>query len=124
MADDDRGAPIAYMVLAQDTPVQSSDGEPLGTVKRVLADTATDIFDGIVVSTGDGDRFVDAPEVAAIYERLVILTISAQRARELAEPTANPAVLEPTADDLAGSTPGDTVRSAARRTWDRITGAF
>lgn len=121
---DDRGAPIAYMVLAEGTLVHSSDGEELGRVKRVLADTGTDIFDGIVVDTGDGDRFVDAPDVAEIYERLVVLTISADEARRLSEPTANPAVVEPTPDDIAGDTPGATVRDVARRTWDRITGKY
>ena len=35
---DDKGAPIAYMVLAEGTPVFSSEGVKLGEVKRVLAD--------------------------------------------------------------------------------------
>ena len=121
---DDRGAPIAYMVLEEGTLVHSSDGEELGRVHRVLADSGTDIFDGIVVDTSDGERFVDAPDVAEIYERLVVLTISAEDARRLSEPTANPAVVEPTPDDIAGDTPGDTVRDVARRTWDRITGKY
>ena len=45
---DDRGAPIAYTVLAEGTPVHASDGSEVGTVKRVLADEGTDIFDGII----------------------------------------------------------------------------
>ena len=119
---DDRGAPIAYMVLEEGTPVQSSDGVGLGKVERVLADSGTDIFDGIVVSTDDGDRFVDAPEVAEIYERLVVLSISSDDVRRLSEPSASPAVLDVSADDVAGDTTGDKVRHAARRTWDRISG--
>jgi hypothetical protein len=121
---DDRGAPIAYMVLEEGTPVQSSDGVALGRVERVLADTGTDIFDGIVVRTDDGDRFVDAPEVAEIYERLVVLSISGDDVRRLSEPSASPAVVEVSADDIAGDTTGGKVRDAARRTWDRITGKY
>ena len=43
------------------------------------------IFDGIVIDTPDGRRFVDAPEVARIFERAVVLTITAEEARELPE---------------------------------------
>ena len=42
------------------------------------------IFDGIVIDTPDGRRFVDAPEVARIFERAVVLTITADEARDAA----------------------------------------
>ena len=77
------------MVLAEDTPVFSSDGE-LGEVKRVLADAEADIFDGLIVDTDDGDRFVDAPNVAELYERAVVLTLSADDAQHMPEPTRQP----------------------------------
>ena len=44
------------------------------------------IFDGIVVKTEKGNRFVDAPEVARITERRVTLTINAVEAAELQPP--------------------------------------
>ena len=87
---DDRGAPIAYMVLAEDTPVQGSDGGDVGKVKRVLADVGSDIFDGLILDTPDGDRFVDAPQVGELYERLVVLAITAADAQRLPEPTPSP----------------------------------
>ena len=121
---DERGAPISYMVLAEDTPVYSSDGGQLGTVKRVLADTEADIFDGLIVDTDDGDRFVDAPNVAEIYERAVVLTLSSEDARHMPEPTASPAVMEPTPDDIAGDTTGDTIAHRLRQAWDRISGNY
>jgi hypothetical protein len=121
---DDRGAPIAYTVLAEGTAVQSSDGQEVGTVKRVLADEGTDVFDGIVLDTPDGERFVDAPEVGELYERLVVLTIAAEQARQLSEPSAGPAVVDVSADDVAGDTTGDRVKDAAKRTWDRLSGNY
>ena len=121
---DDHGAPIAYTVLPEGTPVLASDGTRIGTVQRVLADEGTDIFDGITVDTSDGERFVDAPEIDALYERAVVLTIGPDRARELPEHTASPAVVEPTADDIAGDGPGDRPRSFARRAWDRLSGNY
>ena len=39
------------------------------------------IFDGIVITTPDGRRFVDAPEVARITEQRVTLTIDAAEAQ-------------------------------------------
>ena len=119
---EDRGDPIAYTVLAEGTPVVTSDGEQLGSVKRVLADEGADIFDGIVVDTANGDRFVDAPEVAELYERLVVLTLTAEQAQRLPEPTAGPAVVDVDPGDLGGDGGGHRMRDAARRTWDRLSG--
>lgn len=121
---DDKGAPIAYMVLAEDTPVYASDGVKLGKVKRVLADAESDIFDGLIVDTREGDRFVDAPRVAELYERAVLLSLSSDDAQHMPEPTPSPAVMEPTPDDIAGDTPGDTVAHRLRQAWDRISGNY
>ena len=123
MADDDRGAPIAYMVLAEGTPVQSADGERIGTVSRVLADTGADIFDGLAVDTADGERFVDAPEVADLYERLVVLTITAAEARSLPEHAPAPAVVDVSADDVAGGGAAGG-KGAVRKVWDRLSGNY
>jgi len=121
---DDKGAPVAYMVLADGTPVYSADGAKLGTVKRVLADNEADIFDGLIVDTREGDRFVDGPNVAELYERAVVLALSSDDARHMPEPTPSPAVMEPTPDDVAGETSGDTVAHRLRQAWDRISGNY
>jgi len=86
----DWGAPIAYMVLEPGTRVFTRNGDEVGKVKRVLADSATDIFDGIVIDTADGERFVDAPEVGDIYERAVVLALDFDQVGELSEPTPAP----------------------------------
>lgn len=123
-ADPDLGSPISYLVLEPGVPVLSSDGQELGTVKRVLAVPEDDIFDGLIVETPEGDRFVDAPGVDGLYERGVVLAISAAEAEHLAEPTASPAALEATPDDIAGDTPGDALRERLRRAWDLISGRY
>jgi hypothetical protein len=121
---DDKGAPIAYTVLAEHTPVFTSDGVKLGEVKRVLADESADIFDGLIVDTRDGERFVDAPNVAEIYERAVVLGLSSDEAKHMPEPTPAPAVMEPTPDDIAGDTTGDTLAFRLRQAWNRISGNY
>jgi uncharacterized protein YrrD len=76
---------IGYKALPRGVPVHTADGERLGTVHRVLDNAREHIFDGIVVSTPNGRRFVDAPEVARITTKRVTLTIDAAAARELPE---------------------------------------
>ena len=82
---DEEGHQIGYQALPRGVPVVSSDGVEVGTVQRVLDNAREHIFDGIVIRTQDGRRFVDAPEVARIAERRVTLTITAAQARELPE---------------------------------------
>jgi len=85
---DDDGHAIAYKVLRRGTPVRSSDGRQVGTVRRVLENARENIFDGIVIDTPSGQRFVDAPEVSRIAERAVTLTIDAGEAARLPEPAS------------------------------------
>jgi hypothetical protein len=80
---DDDGLAISYKVLRRGTPVRSADGVQVGTVRQSLENARENIFDGIVLDTREGKRFVDAPEVARIAERAVTLTISADEARDL-----------------------------------------
>jgi hypothetical protein len=76
---------IGYKVLPRGVPVHTSDGVEIGQVHRVLDNAREHIFDGIIIATADGRRFVDAPEVARITEKRVTLTIDAVEARELPE---------------------------------------
>jgi hypothetical protein len=119
-AMEDLGAPSSFLVAQAGIPVYSSDGKKLGEVEHVLAVPDDDIFDGIVLDTSvlpGGHRFVDAPEVAEIYERGVVLKIDAAAAEGLPKPSANPGSIE------AG--PGDMAKGGhdkLRRAWDLISG--
>ncbi len=83
-AEDD-GYAVSYKVLEKGTPVHASDGTRVGTVREVLENLAEHIFDGLVIDTPEGERFVDAPEVARIAERRVTLTLDAEGAAALPE---------------------------------------
>jgi len=105
----DLGEPGSYLTLSSGVPVYSSDGERLGAVTHVMAEPDKDIFDGLVFDASPlpgGHRFVDAPEVEAIYERGVVLTIDAAAAEQLPEP--GPSDLE----------------IKLRRAWDLISGNY
>ena len=82
----DDGSAISFKVLRRGTPVRSADGVELGKVRRVQEAKRENIFDGIVIDTRRGMRFVDAPEVARIAERAVTLTFPAVEAEHHLQP--------------------------------------
>jgi hypothetical protein len=84
VSDDDEHS-ISYLALPRGVPVLSADGIEVGTVHRALDNAREHIFDGIVIKTAEGRRFVDAPEVASITNRRVTLTITAAEAADLPE---------------------------------------
>jgi hypothetical protein len=113
LAVEDDGHAISYKVLRRGTPVRSSDGVQVGTVRRVQENARENIFDGIVIDTKQGPRFVDAPEVARIAERGVTLTI------EAAEATALPEQGSAVAERMKMSTTVRRTQRMARRMRDR-----
>lgn len=82
----DDGSAISFKVLRRGTPVLSADGVELGKVRRVQEAKRENIFDGIVMDTRGGIRFVDAPEVARIAERAVTLTFAAAESEQHLQP--------------------------------------
>jgi sporulation protein YlmC with PRC-barrel domain len=78
--------PIAYTALQPGTPVQTSDGHHFATVQAVLVDEKVSVFDGIVVQTAEGTRFVDADQIGSIYTTYVRTTLSAEQAANLPLP--------------------------------------
>ncbi|HKH40368.1 MAG TPA: PRC-barrel domain-containing protein [Solirubrobacterales bacterium] len=120
----DLGEPSSYLNLGKGAEVYSCDGERVGEVEHVLAAEDADIFDGFVLDTSvlpGGHRFVDADQVEEIFERGVLLKLYRQEAERLPEPSANPATLEATPDDVAEDDESNLKRKL-RRAWDLISG--
>ena len=120
---EDLGPPASYLTLSQGATVLASDGSPIGRVEHVLADPDADIFDGVVLDTSvlpGGRRFVDASQVDEVYERGVVLTIDAEAAERLPEPSESPASVEAGPEDAVPDDLGDKLR----RAWDRISGNY
>jgi hypothetical protein len=83
----DDGAAIHYSAVEAGTPVYSSDGVQVGTVREMLDNYREHIFDGVIFRDRSGTmRFADAPEVARTAERGVTLTLDAAAAGELGPP--------------------------------------
>ena len=68
-----------------------------------------------------GHRFVDAEQVEEIFDRGVLLKIDRKVAEALPEPTANPAAMTVTADDVTNSDEGKLKRKL-HRAWELISG--
>ena len=113
----DLGDPISYLLLEEGTPVVAADGREIGTVEHVLADDASDVFDGLVIDTAAGHRFADASQVDAIHERGVVLGAGLD---DLPRPEANPATMGASPDDTAPDDLGDKLR----RAWDYLSGRY
>ncbi len=82
----DDGVAVHYTAIERGTPVYSSDEVEIGSIRQVLDNYREHIFDGFVIDTADGPRFVDAPEVGRTAERAVTLTITAAEAAALGPP--------------------------------------
>jgi hypothetical protein len=118
MSDD--GDPIAYTALTPGCAVQCSDGQEFGTVESVLIVEEVDVFDGIVVRTADGLRFVDADQVGQISTTRVLTKLSTAEAANLPLPDQSSPVYDTAADDDTGQSLSDRFgRMFGRGKWKR-----
>ena len=116
----DEPTPIAYTALEPGTPVQSSDGQQFGTVAAVLVVEEVSVFDGIVVETPAGTRFVDADHVDTITTAYVRTMLSAHEAAQLPEPDDDTPVFRTDAHDDTGNSLSDRLgRMFGRGRWKR-----
>jgi hypothetical protein len=120
----DEGLPESWQVLEPGTPVLASDGSKIGEVKKVLAVAEDDIFEGLLVDTEHGERFVQADLVGSIHERGVDLELDAAAAASLPQPEPAPAAVEVGADDVTA--PGGAYKRDLwfRRIWNRLSGNY
>jgi uncharacterized protein YrrD len=119
----DLGDPVSYLVLPEGADVVSADGRKVGTVEHVLQVPEADVFDGVIVDMRagpGGHRFADADQIAACYERGVVLTVDADAAERLPQPAENAASLETGPDD----TVKDGLDDKLKRAWDYLTGKY
>ena len=86
----ENGTPIAYSALPNGVPVLSRSARQFGTVEHVLQVPEEDLFDGIVVSTPHGLRFVDRDQVDQITTTRVTCTLDDDEAAALPAPAGTP----------------------------------
>lgn len=77
---------ISYEAAVRGTPVLSSTGRRIGTLEHVLEVPELDLFDGLVIATDDGLRFIDADQVGRISRRAIRCELSDAQAAGLPAP--------------------------------------
>ncbi len=77
---------ISYMALEVGTSVESSSGTAFGSVEHVLQIPSEDLFDGIVVTTHHGLRFVDRDQITRITRTVVSCSVSDDEVASLPAP--------------------------------------
>jgi hypothetical protein len=87
MSDD---TPISYQAAARGTPVLTSAGTQIGTLEHVLEVPQLDVFDGIVIATTAGLRFIDADYVQEITRSHIRCSLDEAQAARLPPPQGSP----------------------------------
>jgi hypothetical protein len=112
--------PASFLTLEPGTPVVDRFGRPVGQVRRVLLHELGG-FDGIVVRTRAGKRFVDAPEVRRISQGAVTLGITVDEVEVPATDRTGPDGLPAARNDRGDVTEADrdAVIDALKRAYVR-----
>jgi hypothetical protein len=86
--DDDTA--ISYQGAVHGSRVLTSAGQEIGTLEHVLEVPQLDVFDGIVIHTKAGLRFVGADQVGRITASYIRLEIDNEQAASLPAPDGPP----------------------------------
>ena len=116
LSDDDDDE-ISYLGLAIGTGVQSSTGTNFGTVEHVLQIPELDLFDGIVVATRHGLRFVDRDQITKITSNVVTCALTDEEATNLPAPHGTPVYRVDALQDVGPSLSAKLGRMFRREHW-------
>lgn len=81
---------VSYQAAVLRTPVLSGTGARIGTLEHVLEVRDLDLFDGIVVATHHGVRFIDADRVTRITRSHLETDLDDVEAAQLPAPDGPP----------------------------------
>lgn len=104
------GTPISFAGAKRGTPVLSNSGTKIGTLEHVLDVAELDIFEGIVVATHGGLRFIDAEHLPEFTTTHIQSSLSDEQAAKLPPPDGPPVY---SVDALADS--GHNLHDVVRR---------
>ncbi len=113
----DDATPISYLALAEGTPVLTASGTRIGTVEHVLQVPEEDLFDGIVLSTDDGLRFVDRDTITSMTTEAVHTALSDAEAAELPAPHGTQVFHVNALQDVGSSLSARLGRMFGRERW-------
>lgn len=83
-------APVSYQAAVRQSPVVARSGATIGHLEHVLQVPELDVFDGIVISTHHGLRFIDAEHVTRITRAKLFTDLDEAHAAQLPAPSGPP----------------------------------
>jgi hypothetical protein len=104
--------PVSYEGAPLGVPMLTSTGSQFGTLEKVLEVPSEDLFDGVIVSTEHGRRFVDRDQIAEITTEYIRCTIDDAAVATLPEPSGTAAF-----EADAGYGEGSSFREWVHRTF-------
>jgi hypothetical protein len=116
----DEGQPISYEALPVGAVVLSSTDAQFGTVEHVLQVPELDLFDGIVVKTKQGLRFVDRDQVTEMTTTLVRCALTDDQAANLPAPKGSLVLHPDTAHDEGPTLSARFGRLFGREHWKEL----
>jgi hypothetical protein len=114
---EDEAEPVSYEGVANGTPVLSSSGRQFGTLERVLEVPEEDLFDGVIVTTEQGPRFVDRDQIAEITTKYIKCNLDDDAAANLPVPDGAPVYKADPLQDEGGSFKDWVGRKFGRGKW-------
>jgi hypothetical protein len=109
--------PVSYEGVPVGVPLLTNAGEPFGTLVKVLEVPSEDLFDGVIVKTDAGQRFVDRDQISEITTQYIKCDLDEAAAAALPEPSGT-AVLTADAEFGDGRTFTDWVhRTFGHKGW-------
>jgi hypothetical protein len=108
----DTAEPVSYEGVPVGVPLLSSTGHRFGTLVKVLEIPSEDLFDGVIVKTEHGHRFVDRDQIAEITTEYIKCDLDDEATASLPEPSGTAAF-----DASAGYGEGNTFREWVHRTF-------
>lgn len=87
----DSAPPVSYEGVPTGVPLLSSTGRQFGTLERVLEIPSEDLFDGVIVATDNGRRFVDRDQINEITTQYIRCLLSDSQVADLPEPSGTAA---------------------------------
>ena len=90
MTEDPDEVAVSYQAAVLHSPVLSTIGTIIGHLEHVLEVPDLDLFDGIVISTHHGLRFINADHVTRITRARVVTDLDEAQAADLPAPSGPP----------------------------------
>jgi hypothetical protein len=108
----DNAQPVAYEGVPLGVPMLSSTGQEFGTLEKVLEIPEEDLFDGVIVKTRHGRRFVDRDQITEITTEFIRCDLDDEAVANLPEPSGTPVF-----DANVGYGEGSSFREWVHRTF-------